>query len=650
MSADDAGGKLLATLSIDGRSAIDVTGPITVGRDPRTDRGDVVVVDNDPLVSKSHLAIDVELGGFVITDLGSSNGTFLHHSGVETTVPTDSWIPIPPGAEIEFGDQRMTIDEPTVPGPAGADDTPTPRHGIVAPVPPVAPPDPWGVAGEAAGRLSIECANCRRQLAGDSRFCDRCGTPTSPASAAPISAQPGPAPSAPLVGHDPAATVVVPAGTVAGSGGPSSPSSPGPSAPFGVVQPGPPAYVDLSSSTRSSGGPLRTILFVAGVLVALGVAGVVVRNVLDGDDAARVEAEPPRVPDIVDELWSEPVRGESSGAFVDEDGVYVTSLDLDSGRVEVIGFDRRNGDERWQTEVEPTGVFADIAGGVQGALFVTVCDDQCSVVGLDLETGEELWSEQIGDGVPSVTNRHVYSVHDGTVEFFDPLNGRRLERVRGDDVRLAENHILVSDGDDVEVFDADVNSVLGPEPVDQADAIAFDGRRLIVAEGDELRFIDADGTVAKASSVDVGRIEQVMPVTDDNIILSSNEGVVSVDPLDGTAEERWSAPGELSTAADVDGGAVVIVDLAGSFEVVDADSGERRFERALDQPDSGFTVPGRNLLVVYEFERFDDPIDVAAYDWRTGDEVWRQRFDDFAIVRDGLVVEISHDGEVTVSG
>ena len=106
MIADEADDQPLATLSITGRLPIDMVGPVTIGRDPRSGHGAVVVVDDDPLVSKSHLALDVDADGFVITDLGSSNGTFLHHVGGETTVPTDSWIPVPPGSEIEFGDQR----------------------------------------------------------------------------------------------------------------------------------------------------------------------------------------------------------------------------------------------------------------------------------------------------------------------------------------------------------------------------------------------------------------------------------------------------------------------------------------------------------------------------------------------------------------
>ena len=387
-----------------------------------------------------------------------------------------------------------------------------------------------------------------------------------------------------------------------------------------------------------------------GAVVVLVVIGVVLSRVLGGDDGAGGDPASIVAPDTVDELWSESVRGESSGAFADDAGVYVATFDFDSSRVDVVAFDRGDGDELWEAELDGDGGFADVRGATQGVLIVTVCDAECSVFGLDLITGGELWTAQISDGFPRVTDRHVLAVDDESLEVLDPLTGDRIDRVRGDDVLIADDHVLVTDGDDIEVFDLELNSVLGPEPVDRADATAFDGSRLIVADADELRFIDADGTVVKTSSVDVGLIDEVRPVADDNIVLNSDEGVISINPLDDTADERWSERGELSRVVEVDGGTVVIVDGDESFRVIDADSGEQRFERDLDLPDSGFTFPARNLLVVFEFDGFGDPVELSAYDWETGAEMWSERFDDFPIVSDGLVVEITRDGDVIVFG
>ena len=75
----------------------------------------------------------------------------------------------------------MTIDVPAVSSPSATDSEATPRHGIVAPVPTIAPPDPWGAAGVA--EPSIACTHCHRGLPVGSKFCDGCGTPTTPESA-----------------------------------------------------------------------------------------------------------------------------------------------------------------------------------------------------------------------------------------------------------------------------------------------------------------------------------------------------------------------------------------------------------------------------------------------------------------------------------
>lgn len=645
MTADDRG--VVANLLISGRTPIEMYGPVTLGREPHATVGDTVVVDDDPLVSKSHLSLDVDGDQIVVTDLGSSNGTYLHLATGETAVPSDSWIPVPDGAEIEFGDQRMRIERATS-GPGVADDGATPATGVAAPVPPMPPADPWRPAAPAAAPNSIECARCRRQLAPGSKFCDGCGTPTAapPAAPAPDAAVPG-------------ATVVVPAGGVpagpAIAPSPVAPAAPVPGGPPSAAPPaGPPPpngpeFVDLSD-TPKSGRAKRVVLGVVAAVVVLAVVGVALSLLLDGDGDGDSSSSSLVVPTDVDELWSESVRGEAIGAAADGRGVYVASVDFGSGETRVVGFDRSDGDELWDVELGVEGSFADAVGTVDDVVVVTVCDEDCTVIGLDRESGEELWDESIGDGFPSIVDGRLIGVDGGTAESFDPRSGARIERVRGDDVTFSNGHVLVTDGDDIEVFDVDLASVAGPEAIDRADAFTFDGRLLIVAEGDELRFIGADGEVVKESVVDVGLIDTMRPVDDDNLVLGSEEGVISVDPRDGVADERWSERGELTAVSDVDGGPVALVDRDGVLKVIDAESGEERFARELDQPDNGFTLSGSNLLVVYEFDGFDDPTEISTYDWVTGDEVWDERFDAFPAVRDGLVIELSRDGDVIVYG
>ncbi len=645
MTTDAADGTPRATLLISGRPAIDLTTPVTVGRDPRLGEGEVVVVDGDPLVSKSHLRIDRDASGFVVIDLGSSNGTFLHHLGQERAVPTDSWTPLPLGAQVEFGDQRLTIDVQAVPDASSLDDAATPERGIVAPVPPVAPSDPWGAGREASALIA--CTNCGRALEAGSRFCDGCGTPTVPVAAVAPPVQPAP-PASPA-GTDPNATVAVPATALPLAGGAvSSPAPLGSAAPVDPDQPGGPVFVDLSGSSDSAGGRWKLVVAVVAAIVVVAVVGVIGAMAFGGGDDRSDAGATIVVPERVERLWSESVE-DVFAWHVDDDGVYVATGDFDAQRVDVLAFDRGSGEELWNVTVDPVGSFIDVTGAT-GVLVVNVCDTTCVAVGLDTATGDQLWSEQLGQELGPATDEFAWAVDDGATEFVDLLTGDRIERVRGDEVRIRGERIEISDGDDVEVFDLELNSVLGPEPIDEADAVAFDGDLLVIAEGDELRFVDADGTVVAESSVDVGLIVEIEPVADDNIVLYSDEGVISIDPVDGTADERWSERGELIAVAEVDGGPVVLVGTEGSIQVIDADTGDRRFDVQADWPDNSFAVPGRNLLVVYRFESFDEPTEIAAYDWETGDEVWQERFDSFSIVDGGLVIEITNDGDVVAYG
>lgn len=255
MTADDAEGPALARLLITGRPPIELAMPITIGREPRSDSGEVVAVGEDPLVSKSHLSIDRDAEGFVITDLGSSNGTFLHHAGWETAVPTGSWIPIPPGAEVEFGDQRMIIDTSAAADASSIDEDATPRHGTVAPVSSGAPADPWRAVGDVD--TSPMCANCGRRLAVDSNFCDRCGRPTSSSAALSVPHPGGREGSAPRTGFDSGAPAVARPGADAASIEPPS-------------TPAPPASADLSRSSRSPARRWKIFLAVVGASLVLG--------------------------------------------------------------------------------------------------------------------------------------------------------------------------------------------------------------------------------------------------------------------------------------------------------------------------------------------------------------------------------------------
>jgi pSer/pThr/pTyr-binding forkhead associated (FHA) protein len=95
MTSDAETGDVIAILHITGHRDHQMRSPVAIGRDPRAGERAAVEVGGDPLVSKSHRCIDIDQRDVIITDLGSSNGTYLKHTQGETAVPGDRWIPVP---------------------------------------------------------------------------------------------------------------------------------------------------------------------------------------------------------------------------------------------------------------------------------------------------------------------------------------------------------------------------------------------------------------------------------------------------------------------------------------------------------------------------------------------------------------------------
>jgi pSer/pThr/pTyr-binding forkhead associated (FHA) protein len=76
-------------------------GTLTVGRDPAND-----VVLRDQTVSRRHARIDARGGGWVVTDLGSTNGTAV---GGRTLQPNQE-TQLSAGTEVRFGDVTMNFE------------------------------------------------------------------------------------------------------------------------------------------------------------------------------------------------------------------------------------------------------------------------------------------------------------------------------------------------------------------------------------------------------------------------------------------------------------------------------------------------------------------------------------------------------------
>lgn len=718
MTSDAETGDPIATLKFTGRGDHVMRGPVTIGRDPRADEGATVEIDGDPLVSKSHLCVDIDQGDLIITDLGSSNGTFLHHSAGETAVPSDRWIPIPDGAEVEFGDQRMNIEraDPRPPGGDGAapsfgsahdssenrsadqDNATTVDHEPALARPAAtsehlrardtegANPGTGGavdaeadLVGEAVPSAdAIDCAQCDRSIPPDSKFCDGCGTPVMP-TAVPVPAE-----------GDPGHTVVLPPGGLGAAtatppparppaspppqpGAPVSPGGPGPQY-GGVSTPPPPQapppgqYAQASSAqatpaagpvfvdptAQTSGGAGKKVLIVVGALLVVGAIAAGLVAVLGGDESTAGGRGTLRtIPNELDELWSTDVVGESGFPGLGETAVYVASVDGDD--VVFTSLRRDDGDENWESVVEDAD-FGGVVGEFDEVTVVAACafdaETVCALVGLDLDDGDELWREPLGDGFAFASGDAVLGDDGEGLILIDPATGDRLERVRGEPTFTDFNALLVDDEGEVSVYDDDLQPLVDPVRVDDdAVAVAFDGDRLVVAIGDEIEYVDADGDASPGPFLD-GDVTRLLAIDSSTLVVELGDEVVVYDVVDDEdAVERWSERGTLEIVAEPDGGAVVIVDAGSERVVADLETGDERFDV---RGDSGTisTFATANAFVVTDRGDgggFAGEATVTAYDWETGDEIWSEDIDGDVRI-DEIVVVVETDGDVIAFG
>lgn len=703
MTSDAGLGDPIATLMIVGHGNHPMRGLVTVGRDPRAGEGVTIEVSGDPLVSKSHLSLDTDQGDVIITDLGSSNGTFLHHAAGETAVPSDRWIPVPEGAEIEFGDQRMTIERA---GTGAVVDGASHDATTIENVEPMARPVEaisgsfWsddaadetsaGTSPAAAvpGDHLIECSNCDRALPPGSKFCDGCGTPVMPEAAPERPAEPPAEPPHEDAGH----TVVVPQGgyhvanPTPAAIAPEAPApQPGPPAAqyaaapqYGGVQPGspspvappghPPApqsfagaapqydgglnFVDPAAS-QTNGGAGKKIALAVGVVVVLGLLGIGLVSVLGGDSAAGGRGVGAAVPTELEELWSTDVEGALPVPAVGESAVFVISEDDDD--LLVTSLTRDDGDENWDVIIDEAD-FGRFVGEFDDVVVISVCafdaDTTCAVVGLDSEDGDEIWRDSLDDGVAFMNAGGLIVSDEDGVTLLDPATGDRIERIRGDSNFADLNGLLVDDDGEVSAYDTELRPIFGPVDVDvdQANAGTFDGERLLVAFDDEIEYVDDTGDTTSGPLLD-GEITRLVAVDSTTLVAELGDEVVVYD-LDGDdAEERWSENGILFSVAEPDGGAVAIIDTGTERVVVDLESGDDRF----DIDAEGFDVvtqQASNAFVAIDrtdSTGFSGDATITAFDWITGDEIWSEQVEGEVSIAD-IVVVVETDGDVTAFG
>ncbi len=99
---------------------------VVIGREAGND-----IVVEDPQVSRHHARLSLQAGGYVVEDLGSTNGTYINGRRVTTTTPVN------PGDTLGLGDTVVFLVE-GVEGTAG--ETVVGRSQQPATLPPMGPP------------------------------------------------------------------------------------------------------------------------------------------------------------------------------------------------------------------------------------------------------------------------------------------------------------------------------------------------------------------------------------------------------------------------------------------------------------------------------------------------------------------------------
>ncbi len=105
---------------------------IIIGRESDND-----IVLEDPQVSRHHARLSEQAGGYVVEDLGSTNGTFLNGRRITSATP------ISPGDTLGLGDTVAFKVEAAEVG-AGETMVGRPQEPVTPPPPPIVPPPSFG--------------------------------------------------------------------------------------------------------------------------------------------------------------------------------------------------------------------------------------------------------------------------------------------------------------------------------------------------------------------------------------------------------------------------------------------------------------------------------------------------------------------------
>jgi outer membrane protein assembly factor BamB len=586
-------------LRVDGIRLVEIDGLTLIGRDPTAGADEAATLitldDPDRLMSKTHVALDVNQGELIISDRRSVNGTTLRIDGDERQVPAGDWVGVPVGATIVLGDSLLVVEESSdgdgdletrrVTGLAEtASPDPSPSTGEIQWVASATPTPTISANAEQAVPAVNSCASCGRALADDDRFCDGCGAPSRPPVAAPQAAS------------------------------------------------------EVVRAPGSRRVPVVAALVVGAAVVAGGVFVVTSR----GDDGSIAADRLRGVPPTGESVWRASVAGASS-VVADAGTVYVIAID--EGDAEVVALARADGEERWSSGLDNDKGYGDVFGPIDGRLIARVCDFDgvCGATAIDTSNGEAVWNDEL-DGSITVVGDALMVQSSGEIERLNAADGTSQGRVRADSIIVEGQYVysVDDDGREVEVFNLALESVFGPIEIDEDHGgLAFNGSQLLVATDEDLLSYDAQGDVTTTSQTAIEFVSWIQLGPGGTVVLIDDAAgeLVVARPTEPRMEELWSSDGYPSRIIEASGETLIAVSDDGDLSIVELESGDERI-----RVDDTATSYGSNGFLTYTSDESGDT-DVVAYRYSDGEELWDTSVEGGAFLIDGALVAIA-DGDV----
>ena len=310
-------------------------------------------------------------------------------------------------------------------------------------------------------------------------------------------------------------------------------------------------------------------------------------------------ADPARLPVDAGQRWSlelaDLVVTDRTRLYVDGARTVLALLDrsspADEGAAVVVAVDAATGSERWRAPFErDTGSLRVLGVLDDVAMIERLHPDDRAIVGIDVETGRELWDRPVTepglnrvlDGTPLVTRIGVSG--DGGLVFIEPRSGDEVGRVDG---VLFSSDLLgrwyVRDGDSL--AELDLREGWSPPrdfvrlAVPDATASTVVDRRLLEADGTRLKVAEAGDAVPTVFELrelgPLASIRGLFPMVGSTFVLTTDTETYGAVLEDRGVELRWQADGRVVNTFATDRGlALLTASAAGTnLRVIDASTG-----------------------------------------------------------------------------